>query len=319
MFQGTDTLRGHNENVEMTQEQWAEYEKCSKDIFHFANYFYILTEDGELPIKLREYQERLIKVICGTYFMRNDDGTVMTDSKGEKVLRNNRIITVGHQAGKTTIATLYILWYALFHKDKTIAVLANKESQAIEIMLRIRAAVLRLPMWLQQGINPDRCGWSQKSIGFDNGCKIFCAASSSSAIRGKSVDLMLVDEFAHLPEQDADDFMMSVIPTQASRKTSMLILISTPKGMNQFYKIWQSALAGINTFVPAKIAWNEIDGRDETFRKKVIRDHGIKFFNQEYACLDPNEEITVQDEATGIVLTDKIGKIYELWQDGFLK
>ena len=123
---------------------------------------------------------------------------------------------------------------------------------------------------------------------------------------------MLVDEFAHLPEQDADDFMMSVIPTQASRKTSMLILISTPKGMNQFYKIWQSALAGINTFVPAKIAWNEIDGRDETFRKKVIRDHGIKFFNQEYACLDPNEEITVQDEATGIVLTDKIGKIYEL-------
>lgn len=319
MFQGNESLRGHNEQVEMSQDELEEYVKCAQDIFHFAKYFYILTEDGECPIVLREYQVRLLKMICGTYFMKNEDGSNMYDSKGEIVLRNNRIITVGRQAGKTTIATLYILWYALFHKDKTIAVLANKESQAIEIMLRIHAAVLRLPLWLQQGINPDRGGWSQKAMGFDNGCKIFCAASSSSAIRGKTVDLMLVDEFAHLPEQDAEDFMMSVIPTQASRKTSMLILISTPKGMNQFYRIWQSAIAGINSFVPGKIAWNEIDGRDETFRKKVIRDHGLKFFNQEYACLDPNETITVKDDHTGIELTDKIGKVYELWEDGFIR
>lgn len=319
MFAGNADLRGHNEQVEMTSEQLEEYVKCAQDIFHFVNYFHILTEEGERPMVLREYQIRLLQMICGTYFMKNEDGTDMVNTKGEKVLRNNRIITVGRQAGKTTIATLYILWYALFNKDKTIAVLANKESQAIEIILRIRAAILKLPMWLQQGINPDRGGWSQKSIGFDNGCKIFCAASSSSAIRGKTVDLMLVDEFAHLPEQDAEDFMMSVIPTQTSRRTAKLILISTPKGMNQFYRIWQAAVAGLNSFVPGKIAWNEIDGRDETFRKKIIRDYGIKFFNQEYACLHPDEEITVKDDATGIVLTDKIRKINELWEDGFIK
>lgn len=301
-----EDLRGHNEEVEMTPEHWEEYKKCASDIFHFSHYFYILSDDGEQPIVLREYQDRIIRMLISKYYDK------------ENQLRNNRIIMMGRQCGKTTIATLYILWYALFHSDKTIAVLANKEDQAKEILLRIRAAILKLPMWLQQGINPDRGGWSKESIGFDNGTKIFCAASGSSAIRGKSVDLMLVDEFAFLPEEDAKDFIKSVFPTQSGRKDAMMILISTPHGMNEFYNIWQKAVGGYSSYVAAKIQWYEIPGRDEAWKKRMIRDFGIQMFQQEYACIVGDQKITVKSK-DGIEITDTIEKIYELWRDGFLK
>ena len=216
------------------------------------------------------------------------------------------------------LVLVYILWYALFNGDKTIAVLANKEDQAKEIMLRIRSAILKLPLWLQQGINPDRGGWSKESIGFDNGTKIFCAASGSSAIRGKSVDLMLVDEFAFLPEEEAKDFIKSVFPTQSGRKDAMMILISTPHGMNEFYNIWMKAISGASSYVPAKIQWYEIPGRDEAWKKRMIRDFGIQMFQQEYACLTGEHKITVRTEE-GIELTEPISKLYELWMDGFLR
>ena len=130
---------------------------------------------------------------------------------------------------------------------------------------------------------------------------------------------MLVDEFAFLPPEDADDFIKSVFPTQSSRSDAMLILISTPHGMNQFYNIWQKAVAGINSFVPGKVQWNEIPGRDDAFKQKMIRDLGIQTFMQEYACITGDAQITVRDEITGVELTDRIDKIYELWQDGFLR
>ncbi len=306
MFQKNEDLRGHLQVVEMSKEEMDEYVKCSRDIFYFSKYFYILSDEGEAPIHLREYQERIIRCIVGKYY----------DKEG--VIRNNRICMMGRQAGKTTIATLYILWYALFNGDKTIAVLANKEDQAKEIMLRIRSAILKLPLWLQQGINPDRGGWSKESIGFDNGTKIFCAASGSSAIRGKSVDLMLVDEFAFLPEEDAKDFIKSVFPTQSGRKDAMMILISTPHGMNEFYNIWMKAISGASSYVPAKIQWYEIPGRDEAWKKRMIRDFGIQMFMQEYQCIVGSEKITVRSEE-GIELTDTISNLYELWMDGFLR
>ena len=317
MWQKTAELRGHNEVIEMSPDEMQEYIKCATDIFHFSKYFYILTGEGERPIELREYQVRLVKMLTGKYYFKNEDGTDVVNANGEKSERNNRIIMMGRQTGKTTLATLYILWYALFNKDKTIAVLANKESQALEIMLRIRSAILKLPLWLQQGINPDRGGWSKGTIGFDNGSKIFAAASSSSSIRGKSVDFMLVDEFAFLPENDANDFMMSVFPTQSSRKESRLILISTPHGMNHFYKIWQKAIAGLNTFVPAKVQWNEVEGRDEDWKNRMIRDVGPQFFAQEYACLYGDEKVTIKvdvpDGGLSYEYTDKIENIYKMW------
>lgn len=224
--------------------------------------------------------------------------------------KNNRIIMQGRQSGKTTIATLYLTWLALFKQDKTIAVLANKEQQALEIMGRIKDAYLKLPLWLQQGINKDVGGWTKGCIGLDNGTKIFAASSSSSSIRGKTVDYMLVDEFAHLDTNIAEDFMMSVFPTQASRTDSKLILISTPKGMNHFYDIWIKAVHGQNSFIPCKVQWNEIEGRDDEWKERMIRDNGPVFFNQEYACLAGDTLIEVQ-HPDGVVETLSIKEVYD--------
>ena len=132
MFFKNEMLRGAGENVEMSEEDIKEYIKCRQSIFHFAKYFTIIGPAGEEKMKLRDYQEKIVKVICAK----------IPD-------KNNRIIMMGRQTGKTTIATLYILWYALFHKSKNIAVLANKASQAEEILLRIKNAYIKLPLWLQ--------------------------------------------------------------------------------------------------------------------------------------------------------------------------
>ena len=292
MFKRNENLRGAGERIAMTPEQLQEYLKCKQSIFHFANYFTIIAADGEHPIKLREYQERLVKSII----------TKVPE-------KNNRIIMMGRQSGKTTIATLYLTWYALFHKSKTIAILANKAEQADEIMLRIQQAYMNLPLWLQQGI----IKWNQGELILENKCRMFSAASSSSSIRGKTVDLELVDEFAHLDDNVAEAFMQSVFPPQASRPVSMLLLISTPKGMNHFYDIWQKAKAQRNSFIPCKVQWYEIDGRDEKWKDRVIRDNGIKFFAQEYACLCKDEMITIQDD-DGHIKNVKIGEFYD-WQE----
>lgn len=277
MFYGNPRLRGTGEAIEMNEEQMQEWLKCSQDIFTFAHYFYINADDGAHPIVLRPYQEKIVQTLIANV-----------------PHKNNRIIMQGRQSGKTTIATLYLTWLALFKQNKTIAVLANKESQAMEIMARIKDAYVNLPLWLQQGINRDVGGWTKGTIGLDNGTKIFAAASSSSSIRGKTVDYMLVDEFAHLDANIAEDFMMSVFPTQASRSDSKLILISTPKGMNHFYDIWIKAVNGQNSFIPCKVQWNEIEGRDDEWRDRMIRDNGIIYFNQEYACLHGDELVEIQ-------------------------
>lgn len=291
MFKNNEQLRAAGEAVEMTPEEIQMYARCKEDIFYFSNFFHIIAADGDHPIKLREYQERLLKSIV----------TKVPD-------KNNRIIMMGRQSGKTTIATLYLTWYALFSRSKTIAILANKESQAEEIMLRIQQAYLQLPKWLQQGVMK----WNQSEIVLENKVRMFSAASSSSSIRGKTVDLELVDEFAHLDENVAEAFMQSVFPTQAARPDSMLLLISTPKGMNHFYDIWQKAKAGRNSFIPCKVQWYEIEGRDQKWLDKQIRDNGVRFVAQEYQCIDGDETVTLQDDY-GKIVTVPIKDAYS-WQ-----
>ena len=273
MFFNNEKLRGAGETVPMTEEEIKEYIKCRNSIFHFAKYFTIIGPAGEEKMKLRDYQEKIVKVICAKI--------------PEK---NNRIIMMGRQTGKTTIATLYILWYALFHKSKCIAVLANKASQAEEILLRIKNAYTELPMWLQQGL----VKWNNGEITMENKTKIFCGASSSSSVRGKSIDLLLVDEFAFIDDNMATKFMQSVFPTQAAKKDAMMMLISTPKGMNHFYDIWTKAVAGKNSFIPCKVQWYEVEGRDEKWLQKQIQDNGEMFVNQEYKCLCGNEKVNIQ-------------------------
>lgn len=281
-------LRGAGEQIPMTEEEMKEYIKCSQDIFHFAKYFTIIGPAGEEKMTLRPYQEKIMKVFCARI-------------PG----KNNRIVMMGRQTGKTTLATLYILWYALFHKSKNIAVLANKAAQASEILLRIKNAYIKLPLWLQQGLRK----WNNGEILMENETKIFCGASSSSSVRGKSIDLLLVDEFAFIDDNMATAFMQSVFPTQAAKKDAMMILISTPKGMNHFYDIWQKAKTGKNSFIPCKVQWNEVEGRDEAWLEKQIRDNGPIFVEQEYKCLTGDQTVTIQN-TSGLIEEITLEELY---------
>lgn len=297
MFFNNEKLRGAGETVQMTEEEIKEYIKCKNSIFHFAKYFTIIGPAGEEKMKLRDYQEKIVKVICAKI--------------PEK---NNRIIMMGRQTGKTTIATLYILWYALFHKSKCIAVLANKASQAEEILLRIKNAYTELPLWLQQGL----IKWNNGEISMENKTKIFCGASSSSSVRGKSIDLLLVDEFAFIDDNMATKFMQSVFPTQAAKKDAMMMLISTPKGMNHFYDIWTKAVAGKNSFIPCKVQWYEVEGRDEKWLQKQIQDNGEMFCRQEYMCLCGNEKVKIQDPTNNLIQEISLEELYLLEQENLV-
>jgi hypothetical protein len=296
MFFKNEMLRGAGENVEMSEEDIKEYIKCRQSIFHFAKYFTIIGPAGEEKMKLRDYQEKIVKVICAK----------IPD-------KNNRIIMMGRQTGKTTIATLYILWYALFHKSKNIAVLANKASQAEEILLRIKNAYIKLPLWLQQGL----VKWNNGEIVMENETKIFCGASSSSSVRGKSIDLLLVDEFAFIDDNMASKFMQSVFPTQAAKKDAMMMLISTPKGMNHFYDIWTKAVAGKNSFIPCKVQWYEVEGRDEKWLQKQIQDNGEMFVRQEYMCLTGDAKVNVQD-SYGAIQEITLEELYTLEKENLV-
>jgi hypothetical protein len=182
----------------------------------------------------------------------------------------------------TTVATVYLLHYALFEEDKTVAILANKESTAIEILSRLKLAYTELPIWLQRGISEQNGGWAKKAVGLENGIKIIAGSTASSAIRGMSAGLVFLDEFAFVPDNIADDFMSSVYPTIASGKKAKIIIVSTPNGMNHFYDIYRKATRGENNFMPIKIRWDEVPGRDDKWREEIIRDIGPAKWNQEF-------------------------------------
>lgn len=188
----------------------------------------------------------------------------------------------------TTISLIYLTHYALFNEDKYVALLANKEKTANEILRRIKLAILKLPIWLQQGISEANGGWNKGQVGFENGVRLIAGSTSSSAIRSESISLLYLDEFAFVPDNIADDFMRSVYPTVSSSQTARIIIVSTPHGLNHFYHIWRGAIEQDpekrNNFMPVKINWNEIDGRNEKWKEGIIRDIGPQAFAQEYAC-----------------------------------
>lgn len=267
MYQGKETLRGQGEKVSMSKKRLEEYIKCSEDIIYFAEkYFHIVSIDkGKIKIPLYEYQRRMLKAFLHP---KNDKRFV--------------IVNTPRQSGKTTVATIYLLHYILFNSDKTVAILANKEKTSREILKRIKMAYIELPLWLQQGISEDAGGWCKNTLGLENGTSVLASSTASDAIRGMSISLLYLDEFAHVPHNVADDFMSSVYPTISSGKTSKIIIVSTPLGLNHFYHLWKGAIRGTNSYMPIKIHWNEIPGRTNKWKKETIADIGPQRFLQEY-------------------------------------
>lgn len=258
-YDGNEFLRGVGQKIEYTPEIIAEYIRCRDDICYFASkYVHIISiDEGVILIPLRPYQKRVL---------------------AKYTIHDKIILMAPRQTGKTVMSFIYILHYAIFNDAKEIAVLANKEPQAKEILDRIKFAYERLPLWMQQGIKE----WNKKSILLENDSKIAIGTTGSSAIRGKSISLLYLDEFAHVPRHLITEFMDSVFPAISSAQTSKIIISSTPKGQNHFYNIWKDAIKKLNSYEAIKVEYTEVPGRDAAWRTKVIKDMGMRHFSQEY-------------------------------------
>jgi hypothetical protein len=260
-YLGNPNLKKTSTPIEWTQELIAEYLKCSQDPIYFAEkYIKIVHVDhGLIPIELYDYQKEIIESI----------------TTGRRVVVNS-----SRQAGKTTTAVVVILHYILFNEYKTIALLANKGDSAREILDRLQIAYEALPAWLQQGI----LVWNKGSIELENGCKVIAAASSSSAIRGKSISFLYIDETAFL--ENWSEFYSSVYPTISSGNTTKILLTSTPNSLNHFWKICKGAQEETNGFKYIEVPWFRIPGRDEKWRQETLAgmNGDIEKFNQEFCC-----------------------------------
>ncbi len=266
MFSGIASLRGAGERVNMTQHELNEYIKCSEDILYFAeNYYYIQTiDDGRVKIPLWDFQKKLLKVLL---------------DPGDK---RHVIVLSARQMSKTTVASIFLLHYALFNKDSNVAILANNERTAREILSRIQMAYQNLPLWLQQGIVDG--GWNKSTLQLENGVKIIASSTSSNSIRGMTINVAFLDEVAFVQDYVWDDFYNSVLPAISAGKTSKIIMVSTPKGMNHFYTLYKDAVENRNNYKAVKIPWYERPDRDEEWKKSTLRDAGPIRFAQEFDC-----------------------------------
>ena len=261
VYLGNPNLKKANVAVEFTQEQVLEFVKCKNDPVYFAkNYIKIVSLDyGEIPFKMYPFQEKLI-----TNF------------------HNNRfnICRMPRQTGKSTTCVSYLLHYAVFNDNVNIAILANKASTAQDLLSRLQFAYEKLPKWMQQGI----VSWNKRSLELENGSKIIAASTSASAVRGGSYNVIFLDEFAFIPNHIADEFFASVYPTISSGQSTKVLIVSTPKGMNHFYRIWHDAERGKNEYVPTDVHWSEVPGRDEKWKAQTIANTSEQQFKVEFEC-----------------------------------
>ena len=244
-----------------TQDEVEEYIKCSKDPVYFsAKYIKIVNVDkGLMPFKMWDFQKDMIRLFHENRFC---------------------ITKCPRQVGKTTTSVAYLLWLTLFSDSQNIAVLANKGSLARDILSKYQLAYENLPMWLQQGV----VTWNKGNVELENGSKIIAASTSSSAVRGGAFNVVFLDEFAFVPANIANEFFNSVYPVISSGKTTKIIIVSTPNGMNLFYKLWMDAIGKKNGYKPFQIHWSMVPGRDEKWKEETIKNTSEEQFRQEFEC-----------------------------------
>ena len=274
-YNGNASLKRAGIELPYTEKEVLELAKCVEDPIYFIdNYCYIVTLDhGIQPFKLYDCQKEKVETI-----------------------HNNRkvIIMEGRQQGKTTVAAAYILWYTLFQESKTVAILANKASTAREIMSRYQLMFEHLPTWMQQGVKT----WNKGDIELENGSVVFTAATTAAGIRGKSVNLLYIDEAAIIPNTIADQFFTAVYPVISAGQTTKILITSTPLGYNHFWKFWNDAVNKVNDFVPMFIPYSRIPGRDEAWALEQRRQLGELKYNQEVLCKFLGSSLTLIDSST---------------------
>ena len=260
-YLGNPLLKKANTPIEFTQEQIVEFVKCKQDPVYFAkNYVKIVTLDkGLQSFAMYPFQEKLVNNFHQHRF---------------------NICKMPRQTGKSTTVVSFLLHYAVFNDNVNIGILANKAATARELLDRLQTAYENLPKWMQQGI----ISWNKGSLELENGSKILAASTSASAVRGMSFNILFLDEFAFVPNHIADSFFASVYPTITSGKSTKVIIVSTPHGMNHFYRMWHDAERGKNEYIFTDVHWSEVPGRDEIWKAQTIANTSEAQFKVEFEC-----------------------------------
>ena len=254
-------LKRANTPIQFTEEQIIEFLTCKEDPVYFAKKYIkiVNVDDGLVKFNMWPFQERLVNNFHKNRF---------------------NIAKMPRQVGKTTTVVSYLLHYIVFNDNVNVGILANKASTSREILSRLQLSYENLPKWMQQGI----VSWNKGSLELENGSKIIAASTSASAVRGMSFNIIFLDEFAFVPNHIADDFFASVYPTISSGKSTKVIVVSTPKGMNHFYRMWHDAERGKNSFVATEVHWSEVPGRDEEWKTQTIANTSEEQFRAEHLC-----------------------------------
>lgn len=261
LYLGNPNLKKVGVDIEFTREQVEEYLKCKQDPVYFArNYMKIISlDEGIVPFEMWDFQEKLISDFHENRF---------------------NIAKLPRQTGKSTTVVSYLLYYAIFNDNVNIGILANKASTARDLLSRLQLGYENLPKWMQQGV----AVWNKGSMELENGSKILAASTSASAVRGMSFNILFLDEFAFVPNHIAEEFFASVYPTITSGKSTKVIIISTPYGMNHFYKMWTNAVNGKNGYVFNEVHWSQVPGRDSEWKAQTIANTSERQFTQEFEC-----------------------------------
>ena len=261
VYLGNPNLKKANVAQEWTREEVEEYAKCMKDPIYFIQHYIkiVSLDEGLVPFKLYDFQKEMV----GTF-------------------HNNRftICKLPRQSGKSTTIIAYLLHYVLFNPTVNVAILANKAATARDLLGRLQLAYEHLPKWLQQGV----MSWNKGSLELENGSKILASSTSASAVRGGSYNIIFLDEFAYVPSNVAEQFFSSVYPTISSGKTTKVMIVSTPHGMNMFYKLWVDAEEERNEYIPIEVHWSEVPGRDAKWKEETIKNTSESQFNTEFEC-----------------------------------
>jgi len=270
-YKNNPCLKGEGVSFVFTKEQIEERIRCSQDpIYFIEKYMKIVHIDrGLVPFKLYDFQKKLLNSYINNRFT---------------------IAKLSRQCGKSTVTIGYLMWTVLFGPMQNIAILANKAATARDILSKLQLAYEHIPLWMQQGI----AQWNKGSIELENGSKVIAAATASSAARGNTYSILFLDEFAFVPKNIAEEFITSVYPTISSGKTTKVIMVSTPNGMNLFYKYWTDAVNKRNLYVPIEAHYSDVPGRDEAWAEDQRKQLGEEKFNQEFGCVSGNTLITTQ-------------------------
>ena len=261
VYLGNPNLKKANTQIEFTEEQVIEFLKCKEDPVYFANnYIKIVSlDEGLTQFHPYDFQEKLIRNFHENRF---------------------NICKMPRQTGKSTTSVSYLLHYAVFNDSTNIGILANKAATARDLLGRLQIAYENLPKWMQQGI----ISWNKGSLELENGSKILAASTSASAVRGMSFNILFLDEFAFVPNHIAEAFFSSVYPTITSGKSTKVIMVSTPHGMNHFYRYWHDAEKGKNEYVPTDVHWSQVPGRDAEWKAQTIANTSDQQFKIEFEC-----------------------------------